>query len=125
MKVGVSGLPRSPVTQSVENEIGTGEADEIDPGPRLTGDTVDAMASDLDRLVSVRDLRNRGGDVLARVQRGETLTVTSDGTPVAELRPLPRRSRSATELVARRRTLPRVDPEALRAEVDSILDQTL
>jgi prevent-host-death family protein len=78
-----------------------------------------------DRLVSVRDLRNRGGDVLARVQDGETLTITSDGTPVAELRPLPRRSRSAAELVARRRSLTPVDVDALRADVDSILDQAL
>jgi prevent-host-death family protein len=76
-------------------------------------------------LVSVRDLRNHGGDVLARVQHGETLTVTSDGTPVAELRPLPRRSRSAGELVARRKSLPPVDVDALRADVDSILDQSL
>jgi prevent-host-death family protein len=75
--------------------------------------------------VSVRDLRNRGGDVLARVQLGETLTVTSDGTPVAELRPLPRRSRSAAELVARRRSLPAVDVDALRADVDAVLDQSL
>jgi antitoxin (DNA-binding transcriptional repressor) of toxin-antitoxin stability system len=36
--------------------------------------------------VTVRDLRNRGGNVLDRVARGETLTVTRDGRPVAELR---------------------------------------
>jgi prevent-host-death family protein len=75
--------------------------------------------------ISVRELRNRGGAVLARVQHGETLTVTSDGTPVAELRPLPRRSRSATELVARRQALPPVDVAALRADVDELLDQSL
>ncbi|MDR2974860.1 MAG: type II toxin-antitoxin system prevent-host-death family antitoxin [Propionibacteriaceae bacterium] len=39
--------------------------------------------------VSVRDLRNHGGEPLARVQRGESLTVTSDGHPVARLTPLP------------------------------------
>ena len=83
------------------------------------------MSTDADRLVSVRDLRNRGGDVLARVQHGETLTITSDGAPVAELRPLPRRSRSASELVARRKSLPPVDVDALRADVDSVLDQSL
>lgn len=76
-------------------------------------------------LVSVRDLRNHGGDVLARVQRGETLTITSDGTPVAELRPLPRRSRSAAELVARRKALPPVDATALRDDIDALLDQSL
>lgn len=78
-----------------------------------------------EHTVSVRELRNRGGDVLARVQLGETLTVTSDGTPVAELRPLPRRSRSARELVARRAGLPRVDAANLRVEVDAMLDQDL
>lgn len=83
------------------------------------------MSIPADHTVSVRDLRNRGGDVLARVGLGETLTVTSDGTPVAELRPLPRRSRSATELVARRKHLPTIDAEALRADVDSLLDQSL
>ncbi|GAA4732134.1 hypothetical protein GCM10023350_14380 [Nocardioides endophyticus] len=83
------------------------------------------MGATPDRLISVRDLRNRGGDVLARVQHGETLTITSDGAPVAELRPLPRRSRSASELVARRKSLPPVDADALRADVDSVLDQSL
>lgn len=78
-----------------------------------------------EHTVSVRDLRNRGGDVLARVQLGETLTVTSDGTPVAELRPVPRRSRSARELVARRQGLPRVDAQDLRVAVDTLLDQAL
>jgi prevent-host-death family protein len=83
------------------------------------------VSATADCLISVRDLRNRGGDVLARVQHGETLTITSDGTPVAELRPLPRRSRSASELVARRKNLPPVDADALRADVDSVLDQSL
>lgn len=78
-----------------------------------------------EKRVSVRDIRNHGGDVLARVQGGETLTITSDGTPVAELRPLPRRSLSAAELVARRRRLPRVDAGALRRDIDAILDQSL
>lgn len=38
--------------------------------------------------VTVRDLRNHGGQVLERVERGETMVVTRDGRPVAELRPL-------------------------------------
>ena len=78
-----------------------------------------------EKRVSVREIRNRGGEVLARVQRGETITITSDGTPVAELRPLPRRSLSAAELVARRRRLPRVDVSALRGDIDALLDQSL
>ncbi len=78
-----------------------------------------------EKRVSVRDIRNHGGDVLARVQSGETITITSDGTPVAELRPLPRRSLSAAELVARRRRLPRVDATALKGDIDALLDQSL
>ncbi|HLE85784.1 MAG TPA: type II toxin-antitoxin system prevent-host-death family antitoxin, partial [Thermoanaerobaculia bacterium] len=36
--------------------------------------------------VTIRELRNRGGDVVERVLAGESLTVTRAGTPVAELR---------------------------------------
>ena len=31
--------------------------------------------------VTIRDLRNRSADVLARVAQGESLTVTKDGAP--------------------------------------------
>jgi len=37
--------------------------------------------------VSIRELRNRGGEVIERVVQGERLTVTRDGHGVAELRP--------------------------------------
>jgi prevent-host-death family protein len=43
--------------------------------------------------VSVRDLRNHTAEVLRRVEAGERLTVTVDRRPVAELAPLPGRSR--------------------------------
>ncbi|WP_250324588.1 type II toxin-antitoxin system Phd/YefM family antitoxin [Williamsia sp. CHRR-6] len=39
-------------------------------------------------MVTVRELRNNGGEVLNRVARGEGLVVTRDGQPVAELRPV-------------------------------------
>lgn len=72
--------------------------------------------------VSVRELRNHGGEVLDRVARGESVVVTRDGAAVAELRPLPRRTATAAELIARRRSLPSVDPAALRADLDRVLD---
>ncbi len=75
--------------------------------------------------VTVRDLRNHGGEVLERVVRGESLAVTRDGAEVAELRPVARRGPSPAELIARRRHLPVVDPDALRRDVDELLDQTL
>jgi len=73
----------------------------------------------------VRDLRNHGGEVLDRVTRGATVVVSRDGTAVAELRPLPRRSPSAAELIARRRKLPYVDPRKLQGDIDSVLDPQL
>ncbi len=77
------------------------------------------------REVAVRDLRNRGGEILNRVAGGETLTVTRDGDPVAELRPLPRRPLQAALLLERWRALPVVDPAKLRADIDELLDPSL
>lgn len=75
--------------------------------------------------VSVRDLRNNGGRVLERVAKGETVTVTLDGRPVAELRPLPGRALTATVLLARWRRLPAIDPASLRADLDRTIDASL
>lgn len=75
--------------------------------------------------VPVRDLRNNSASVLARVARGETLTVTKDGQPVASITPLRRRNLRVEELIARRAQLPPVDPVALRADIDEILDSAL
>jgi len=75
--------------------------------------------------VSVRELRNQGGRILDLVERGEAFTITRDGTPVAEVRPLGRRSLSTAELVARAKRGPKVDPERLRRDIDAVLDQSL
>jgi len=79
----------------------------------------------MSRTVSIRDLRNHGGDVIADVERGESVIVTRDGQPVAELRPLPRRGVSAATLIARRRHLPDVDTARLRADIDATSDMSL
>jgi prevent-host-death family protein len=76
-------------------------------------------------VVNVRDLRNHGGEVIERVIAGETITVSKSGLEVAELRPLRRRGVSAAEVVRRWKTLPSVDPAALRADIDAILDSSL
>ena len=75
--------------------------------------------------VTVRDLRNDGGRVLDRVAGGESLTVTRDGRPVAELRPLARRPLDASALLERWRTLPTLDLVQLRADLDAVLDSSL
>jgi len=73
----------------------------------------------------VRDLRNKGGEVLDRVERGERVIITRDGRAVAELRPLPRRSARTAELIARRKALPPVDDVDLRRDIDAVLDPSL
>ena len=75
--------------------------------------------------MTVRDLRNRGGDILTEVSTGETFIVTRDGVPIAELRPLRRRGPSGAELVERSRNLPYVDPVQFRADLDSVIDPSL
>lgn len=75
--------------------------------------------------VSIRELRNRGGDVVDEVERGRSVVVTRDGRPVAELRPLRRQPLGVTALMERRASLPHVDPEALRADIDAVIDSAL
>lgn len=75
--------------------------------------------------IAVRELRNHGGDILDRVAGGEALTVTRDGNPVAELRPLPRRPLPAATLLERWRHLPVLDLARLRADIDAVLDPSL
>jgi prevent-host-death family protein len=75
--------------------------------------------------VTIRELRNHGGDVVNRVSRGESLVVTRDGTPVAELRPLMRQGVTAETLLERWRHLPRLDGEKLRDDIDQIVDPAL
>ena len=75
--------------------------------------------------VTIRELRNSGGEVVDRVEHGETVTVTRDGKPVAELRPLPSHPLSAEALLRRWRRLPHVDPGALRDDLDAVLDSRL
>lgn len=87
---------------------------------RITRDTVKLVAT-----VSIRDLRNRGGEIVDRAAGGEEIVITRAGKPVAELRPLAPRGLSAEALLARSRNLPPVDVERLRADLDAIIDPSL
>jgi prevent-host-death family protein len=75
--------------------------------------------------VTIRDLRNHGGEVVGRVEAGEHVTVTRDGRPVAELRPLRSRGISAAALLERWRRLPAIDAGAFRRDIDDVIDQSL
>ena len=75
-----------------------------------------------DQRVTVRDLRNHGGDVLDRVAAGGRIVVTRDGRPVAMLTPLPPPRLDSAALLQRWRSVPRVDADALRRGLDALLD---
>jgi prevent-host-death family protein len=73
--------------------------------------------------ISVRQLRNHTADVLRRVEAGESLRVTVDRRPVAQLVPLPSRA----TWVKRRRVidnLVQADP-ALAGELAEALPDTV
>lgn len=77
----------------------------------------------MNRTITQRELRNDSAAVLRDVQAGQTITVTRNGTPVAELRPLPPRQfvpRAAIADAGRR--APRVDWERLRSDLDALVD---
>lgn len=75
--------------------------------------------------VSIRELRNHGGDVVDRVAAGEHVTITRAGRPVAELRPAGRTPLGAEALLARWRRIPAIDPHRLRRDIDEVLDARL
>ena len=75
----------------------------------------------MDREISQRELRNDSAEVLRAVKDGESITVTSNGVPVAELVPL-RRGRFVDEQVAIEAFAngPSIDLKTLREDLDLI-----
>jgi prevent-host-death family protein len=74
--------------------------------------------------VSIRDLRNKGGDILDSVMNGATVTVTRQGRPIAELRPL-RRGTDTVRLLEVWRGTPTFSLAGLRKDVAEFLDDSL
>jgi antitoxin (DNA-binding transcriptional repressor) of toxin-antitoxin stability system len=80
---------------------------------------------DTPKSVTLEDLREIGDDIYSDVARGETVILTRFGEPVAEIRPYPPRGPTTAELTAQRRHLPPIDTGRLRADIDSVIDQSL
>jgi prevent-host-death family protein len=85
----------------------------------ITSDTLHHMAD-----VTIRELRNEGGEVVDRAVRGERIIITRSGTPVAELRPV-RPALSADALLERARRLPPVDAVTMLEEIDELFPDDL
>lgn len=75
--------------------------------------------------VSVRELRNYGGQILDRVEGGESVTVTRDGTPVAVLSPLPAPRFSSVALLEKWKNIPLIDGDRLGNDIGEVLDLDL
>ena len=73
----------------------------------------------------MRDLRNCGGQILNRVEGGETMTITRDGSPVALLTPFPQPRLSAAALLESWKNIPSIDAKSLRRDLDQVLDPSL
>ena len=78
----------------------------------------------MSKIITQRELRNDSAAVLREVQAGQTMIVTRNGVPVAELRPVPpRRFVPRAVLADSARRAPRVDARRLRADLDAVVDQ--
>jgi len=76
------------------------------------------------REITQRELRNESGAIMRAVERGESFTITRNGTRVG--RPLPLRRRTFVpreEVLATFRTGPVLDAERFRRDLDADVDQ--
>ena len=80
----------------------------------------------MSQVITQRELRNDSGEIMRRLDEGETFIVTRNGVPVAELTPLRRhRFVSATSVVALFRNAPALDAERFRDDLDDVASQEI
>lgn len=76
------------------------------------------------RDITQRELRNESGEVMRGLDRGEEFTVTRNGVPVGQLRPIRRDQFVATDVVlAMFHNAPEIDPQKFREDVDVFVSQ--
>ncbi|WP_020576141.1 type II toxin-antitoxin system Phd/YefM family antitoxin [Actinopolymorpha alba] len=74
--------------------------------------------------ITQRELRNDSGAIMRAVERGESFTITRNGTPVGRLIPLRRRTYvPREEVLAAFATAPVLDAERFRRDIDTVADQ--
>ncbi|MDN5932165.1 MAG: type II toxin-antitoxin system prevent-host-death family antitoxin [Pseudonocardia sp.] len=73
----------------------------------------------MSETIAQRQLRNDSGEIMRRVEAGESFVVTRNGRPVADLTPhaaTGKRRLTAGELQERMRRLPKIDVEQWYAD---------
>jgi|GEM_PF-714600 len=95
------------------------------PFPKRALRSTACYTGSVTREISQRELRNESGEIMRRLDKGETFVVTRNGTPVGELAPL-RRRRFVTAEAARAlfQGAPAVDLVKLRADLDEVASQS-
>jgi len=80
----------------------------------------------MNRTINQRELRNESAKVLREVQAGQVITVTRNGEPVAELRPIqPRRFVNREAIAQAAERAGRIDFPRFREEVDAVVDPSV
>lgn len=78
------------------------------------------MSEQPSREITQRELRNDSGAIMRGVERGESFTITRNGTPVGRLIPLRRRTFvPRAEVMAAFATAPVLDPDQFRRDIDA------
>lgn len=76
--------------------------------------------------ITQRELRNNSGEIMRRLDQGESFVITRNGMPVGELTPLRRhRFVAASAVVAIFKNATAIDPRRFRADVDAWADQDI
>ena len=84
------------------------------------------MAEPMPREITQRELRNDSGAIMRGVERGESFIITRNGTPIACLIPLRRRTFvPRNEVLAAFAAAPILDADRFRRDFDATIDQDL
>lgn len=76
------------------------------------------------RTITQRELRNESAAILREVQAGQSMIVTRNGTPVAELKPVsPRRFVPRGTIAQGAATAPSIDAARFRRDLDALVEQ--
>lgn len=76
--------------------------------------------------ITQRELRNGSGEIMRRLDEGESFIVTRNGVPVGELTPLRRlRFVTAASVAEIFRTAPPLDAQQFRDDLDEVATQEI
>ncbi|WP_322779989.1 type II toxin-antitoxin system prevent-host-death family antitoxin [Frankia sp. Cas4] len=84
------------------------------------------MSQPVSHEITQRELRNDSGAILRAVEHGETFVVTRNGSPIAELVPLRRRTFvPVAQVLAMFAHEAPLDADRFFADLDAVVDQGL